>query len=75
LKKKTSEMERFVEETIAKGQPWTDPDFRPDESSLYDPNVDSIDEASWQRFTWKRGGEIYSPAFIFEDGIEPNDIN
>jgi len=43
-------MERFVEETIAKGKPWTDPDFQPCESSLYDPNVDSIDEASWQRF-------------------------
>ncbi len=75
LKKKTSEMERFVEETIAKGKPFTDPDFGPQISSLYDPRVDEVDEAAYRKFTWKRANEIYKPAFIFEDGIEPNDIN
>ena len=29
----------------------------------------------YDSFTWRRASEIYNPAYIFEDGIEPNDIN
>jgi len=69
-------MEKMVQETIAKGKPWTDPDFKPERSSLYDPRIDtSVDQASFNKFTWKRASEIYKPVYIFEDGIEPNDIN
>ena len=39
-RKKSAEMERFVQETIAKGKPWTDPEFPPERSSLYDPKID-----------------------------------
>ena len=37
-------MEKFVWETIAKGKPYTDPDFAPEQSSLYDPRIDEVDE-------------------------------
>ena len=56
--------------------PFTDHAFPPERSSLYNPDVDL--EASTARldsFSWKRASEIFNPAYIFEDGIEPNDIN
>jgi len=68
-------MERFVQETIAKGQPYTDPEFPPQRSSLYDPQIDTVDTATYDSYVWKRASEIYKPVYIFEDGIEPNDIN
>ena len=34
------DMERFVQETIMKGKPWTDQEFPPKTSSLYDPSID-----------------------------------
>ena len=49
-------MERFVQETIAKGKPYTDPDFKPDRSSLYDPTIDEVDRRTYDAFTWKRAG-------------------
>jgi len=39
-KRRSVELERFVQETIAKGKPWTDPEFPPQRSSLYDPKID-----------------------------------
>ena len=72
---KSAQMERFVQETIAKGKPFTDPDFKPDRSSLYNPRIDEVDRRLYDSFTWKRAGEIYKPAYVFEDGVEPNDIN
>lgn len=68
-------MERFVQETIAKGKPYTDPDFPPEQSSLWDPTIDEVDEAQYKSFSWKRASLIYNPCYIFEDGVEPNDIN
>ena len=70
------ELERFVQATIAKGKPWTDPDFPPNQSSLYDPAIDNeVDVDTYNSFSWKRASEIFKPAYIFEDGVEPNDIN
>ena len=68
-------MEKFVQETIARGRPWTDPDFPPEKKSLYDPAIDTVDQKAFNSFTWKRASEIYNPVHIFEDGVEPNDIN
>ena len=68
-------MEKFVWETIAKNKPWTDPEFPPMAKSLYDPEIDQVDEALYKSFTWKRASQIYKPLYIFEDGVEPNDIN
>lgn len=68
-------MERFVQATIAKGKPWTDPDFPPTKKSLYDPELDEVDAEAYNKIAWKRASEIYQPAYIFEDGVEPNDIN
>ena len=43
LAKKTKEMETMVENIITAGKPWTDKDFPPRSSSLYDPNIDKVD--------------------------------
>lgn len=75
MEAKQLEMERFVQATIAKGKPYVDPDFPPEKSSLYDPAIDEVDAANYNSFSWKRAGEIYQPAYVFEDGVEPNDIN
>ena len=45
MEQKEVDMERFVQETIAKGKPWTDPDFPPEQESLWDPAIDEVDEA------------------------------
>ena len=68
-------MERLVNETIELGQPWTDKEFPPQQSSLYDVTIDQVDLKTYNSFTWKRASEIYNPVFIFEDGIEPNDVH
>ena len=68
-------MERMVNETIAKGQPWTDESFPPDRSSLYDVSIDQVDTDAYNAYTWKRASDIYNPLFIFDDGIEPSDVN
>ena len=68
-------MERFVQETIAKGKLWTDPDFPPEMKSLFDPRIDEDDPQKYQALSWKRASEIYKPLYVFEDGVEPNDIN
>jgi len=70
------ELERFVQETIAKGRPWTDPDFPPERSSLYDPNIDNeVDVQMFNSFKWKRANEIFNPVAVFTGGVDPNDIN
>ena len=68
------EMERYVEEQIFLGQKWTDDKFPPEVSSLYDNNVDEVDTVKYDAYTWKRANEIYDPVYMFQDGIEPNDI-
>ena len=69
-------MELFVHKTIAEGKPWTDPDFPPQQSSLYDPKIDKdIDTSTFNSFKWKRASELFNPIYVFEDGVEPNDIN
>ena len=35
------QVERMVGETIDKGLPWTDPDFKPIQTSLYNPVIDT----------------------------------
>lgn len=68
-------MDAFVRKTISAGKPWTDPDFPPQASSLYNPKIDEVDRNAFDSFTWKRASAIYNPLYIFEDGVEPNDIN
>ena len=54
LESKKIDMERFVQSQIAKGQPWTDPDFPPEAKSLYDPRIDQVDQDTYAKFSWKR---------------------
>ena len=69
-------MKLQVDKIIGTGKPWTDAEFPPDRSSLYDPNIDrDIDTRTFNSFKGKRASEIFNPIYIFEDGIEPNDIN
>ena len=75
LRKKQIDMEAFVQKIISEGKPWTDPDFPPERSSLYDPSIDSVDTDQFDSYEWKRASEIFDPVYVFEDGVEPNDIN
>ena len=34
-----------------------------------------MDEKLYKSFKWKRASDIYKPVYVFEDGVEPNDIN
>ena len=72
---KVSSMKKMLNETIAVGKPWTDPEFPPERSSLYDPRIDNVDQGAFDSYSWKRAGSLFPNAQIFEDGIEPNDIN
>ena len=65
----------MVQKTIARGKPWTDPEFPPAAKSLYDPAIDQVDESVYRSFSWKRASQIHPKVFVFEDGVEPNDIN
>ena len=79
IKKMQTEMvqiKRFVQDTIAKGKPWTDDDFPPERKSLYDPKIDTdIDAHTFNSFKWKRASEIFNPIDVFVGGVDPNDIN
>ena len=69
-------MKLQVDKIIGIGKPWSDDEFPPNGSSLYDKNIDvDIDQRTFNSFKWKRASEIFNPIYIFEDGIEPNDIN
>jgi hypothetical protein len=65
--------EEKVNQIIADGVPWTDPDFGPTASSIATPGVDKSKDFS--KLTWKRASEIFSNCCVFSGGIEPNDIN
>ena len=43
--------------------------------SLYDPSIDQVDENLYRSFSWKRASQLYKTVHVFEDGVEPNDIN
>ena len=76
MEDKANEIERMVQDTISRGRPWTDPDFPPEQKSLYDPQIDNeVDSRLYNSFKWRRAKEIYPNALVFEDGVEPNDIN
>ena len=75
LEQKQADMELFVQQVISKGKKWTDPEFPPEAKSLWDPQIDQVDESQYRAFKWKRASDIYKPVYVFEDGVEPNDIN
>ena len=68
-------MERMVEHIIEEGTPWTDLDFAPGKSSLYEEGVDDVDRELYDSLEWKRASEIFPEHHVFHDGIDPNDIN
>ena len=56
----------FVEKVLAKGEPWTDPDFLPEYKSLYNLDLDfEADGSKFRKCDWKRATEIYSKPVIF----------
>lgn len=68
------------EEIISKGEPWTDPNFPPDASSLF---IDGVchkqDEkfqkkAVWKDYTWVRASEIFNNDLVLFNNIEPDDV-
>ena len=64
----------MVKETIAKGEPWTDREFLPIKSNLFDPEIDKKNAQLFENMEWKRASEIYEQPNIFKDGINPNDV-
>ena len=64
-----------MNEIIQKGKPWTDPDFPPKLKSLFDPAIDKGDKSKFAAYEWKRASECYDNPKVFDDAIEPNDIN
>jgi hypothetical protein len=67
-------MKKFVQGVIDEGKPWTDSDFKPDISSLFDPAIDEGSINDYNKYSWKRVPEIYKKPSVFHDGISPNDI-
>ena len=63
--KKLDEMRRFVDQVIARGQPWTDPEFKPDITSLFDPANDEGSIGDFNKYAWKRLSEIYTHGNVF----------
>jgi hypothetical protein len=64
----------LVNARIATGKPYTDPDFKPDLSSLFDPEVDEGRLSKYEKMEWKRASEIFENPQIFHEGITPDDI-
>lgn len=60
---------------IDQGQPWTDPDFKPDISSLFDPKIDEGSISDYNKYSWKRISQIYKKPEVFKNSISPDDIS
>ena len=65
-----------MQNIIAQGIPWTDPDFKPEVSSIFDPSIDKVSSMSrYSTYSWKRASDIYgNRVCVFDDSIDPNDI-
>ena len=71
-----TKMRTFVDGIIAKGKPWTDPDFPPQVKSLFDPVVDKeADAGKFSSYDWKRASDCYANPAVISDGITVSDIN
>ena len=72
--------DEFVQAVLEKGEPWTDQDFPPVESSIYRKKEDShlfggSEQAFFETLEWKRLNEVYPESPLFREGcFEPNDI-
>ena len=45
---------------IEKGEPWTDPNFKPESASILDATMMRPERLkSWETFSWKRPREVY----------------
>ena len=68
------------EKIIKKGEPWTDPDFPPKDSSLF-VNGESHFKAKkynkkkvWNEYVWIRAGDHFGGKEYLFDTIEPEDV-
>ena len=65
---------QFVDEVIAKGQPWTDKDFPPEPSSIVNSDDSQNQNAKFEDVGWRRASQIYPKQEVFIDGIQPTDV-
>ena len=68
---------RMQKEQITEaGELFTDQDFPPDFSSLYNPEIDyeRSQPDAFRKLEWKRASEIFTDPTMFND-ISPDDIN
>ena len=63
-----------VQEIIAAGEKWTDPDFPPQLSSLINKKHDAGNLTQMRQVEWRRASDLFEDPQIFTDGIHPNDI-
>ena len=64
-----------IEQIILEGKPWTDPDFPPQLSSIYNTSRDKYyDRNLFDSLEWRRASDIYSRPVVFDNGIAPDDI-
>ena len=76
---KLARMRQFVEKAIDKGDPYKDPEFPAEYSSLYNIDIDfESDGTKFRKCSWKRASEIYEDPYIFPNifagSIQPSDI-
>jgi len=57
---------------IDAGEPWTDPEFPPQQSSIALPG--EMPQPS-SHYEWKRASEIWSDFDVFKGDIRPTDLN
>ena len=74
--KELKSLEKFVDDIIARAEPWTDPDFKPESCSLNDEH-DQDQQGRFDTFSWIRCSELYKPdqMDIFVDKIEVSDVD
>jgi calpain-15 len=63
-----------VDEIIAKGEPWTDPDFPPEFGSICQDGCSNSQFSKSKQYEWKRMSELSDEPCIFKDGVQPGDI-
>ena len=64
------EATNFINSVLSKGEPWTDPDFPPEKSSLM---KEGEKQYNWTDF-WLRAPKIYKNVDVFHDGADIKDI-
>lgn len=66
----------FVDKVIAKGDPWTDSQFKPHRNSIYNDLDSAYNRGKFigKDIRWVRASELRPKCQVFKDGISVSDI-